>query len=66
MAAMSRGHRKIFGLAQAFGRLVADLPPGGPDAPVVHELQRLLDGLEAVLRLHFAQEDEIFHAPADG
>ncbi len=66
MAAMSRGHREIFGLAQAFGRLVADLPPGGPDTAVAHELQRLLYGLEAVLRLHFAQEDEIFHALADG
>jgi hypothetical protein len=66
MAAMSRGHREIFVLAQSFARLVAALPTQGPDAAATHELQRLLYGLEAVLRLHFAQEDEIYHALADG
>jgi heavy metal translocating P-type ATPase len=66
MAAMSRGHREIFALAQSFARQVADLPKQGPDAASAHELQRLLYGLEAVLRLHFAQEDEIYHALADG
>jgi len=66
LAAMSRGHREIFALTQTLAGVVAGLPPEGPDGPTAHELQRLLYGLEAVLRLHFAQEDEIYHALSDG
>jgi heavy metal translocating P-type ATPase len=66
MGAMSRGHREIFGLARKLGQDIAGLPAEGPDPAMVREMQRLLYGLEAVLRLHFAQEDEIYHALADG
>jgi hypothetical protein len=46
--------------------IIAGLPPDGPVASTAHELLRLLYGVEAVLRLHFAQKDEISHALADG
>ncbi|WP_296228876.1 heavy metal translocating P-type ATPase [Ralstonia sp. UBA689] len=61
MAAMSGMHREIFRVTNLLGRVVADISADGPDAPVVQELQRLLYGLDAILRLHCAQEDELFH-----
>ena len=65
MAAMSRTHREIQNLARLLSRIEGDLPPEGPDTATVAELQRVLYGLDAVLRLHFAQEDEIYHSLAD-
>lgn len=62
MASLSSSHREIFRLIRLIGRLVAELPEQGPDAAQAAELQRLLHGLEAILRLHIAQEDELFHA----
>jgi heavy metal translocating P-type ATPase len=65
MAAMSRTHREILHLAGLLHRMILDLPPEGPDSAVLRELQRILYGLDAILRLHFAQEEEIYHALAD-
>ena len=65
MAAMSRTHREIQHLAGLLSRIENDLPPEGPDPATVVDLQRVLYGLDAVLRLHFAQEDEIYHTLAD-
>ena len=61
MAAMSGMHREIFRVTNLLGRIVADVSADGPDAVVTQELQRLLYGLDAILRLHCAQEDELFH-----
>ncbi|WP_413706281.1 heavy metal translocating P-type ATPase [Ralstonia sp. Ralssp110] len=61
MAAMSAMHREIFRITKLLGRIVADVSSDGPDAAVTQELQRLLYGLDAVVRLHCAQEDELFH-----
>jgi heavy metal translocating P-type ATPase len=57
-AAMSRAHMEIAHLARLFGRLVTDLPEGaiGPDD--LRDLRRILYGLHAVLKMHFAQEEE--------
>src|SRR6516225_2275183 len=65
MAAMSMTHREIQNLARLLSRIEGDIPPEGPDTATVAELQRVLYGLDAVLRLHFAQEDEIYHSLAD-
>ena len=64
MAAMSGMHREIFRVTDLLGRIVADVSADGPDAVVTQELQRLLYGLDAILRLHCAQEDELFHVLA--
>jgi soluble P-type ATPase len=65
LAAMSRTHREIQHLARLLSRIESDLRPEGPDPTTVVELQRVLYGLDAVLRLHFAQEDVIgVHAAA--
>lgn len=60
MAAISRTHREIAHLARRFSRIVAELPVGTPDPEDIGELRRILYVLEAILRLHFAQEDEIY------
>jgi iron-sulfur cluster repair protein YtfE (RIC family) len=65
LAAMSRMHREIHHLARLLSRMAKDLPPGGPDPRTLAEIQRVLHGLDAILRLHFAQEDEIYHTLAD-
>jgi hypothetical protein len=64
LAAVSRTHREIAHLARRLHRLAADLPPEGPAPDDLVELRRVLYGLEAILRLHFAQEDEIYDSVA--
>ena len=49
-------------LGRRFSRYVADMARSGPDAAEQLELRRILYALEAILRLHFAQEDEITRA----
>ena len=66
LAAMSRAHREIFRLHRLFSAGIARLR-GAPDpAPVLRDLQRTLHALDAILRLHFAQEDEIYQSVAAG
>ena len=65
LAAMSRMHREIHHLARLLNRMAKDLPPEGPNLNTFAEIQRILYGLDAILRLHFAQENEIYHTLAD-
>ncbi len=70
-APMSRTHLEIAHLITVLGRNVEDLPPEGPGPEDIRELRRVLYGLEAILRLHFAQEEESYlalldrHSPAE-
>jgi heavy metal translocating P-type ATPase len=64
LASMSRTHREIFHLGTMLQRLVDDLPDEGPTPSDRVEARRLLYGLDAILRLHFAQEEELFAALA--
>jgi heavy metal translocating P-type ATPase len=66
MAAMSTTHREIFRIARLLRHMTEGIPPEGPDAASLREFQRLLYGLDAIVRLHCAQEDELFHALAEG
>ena len=65
MASMSGMHREIFRIARLLRQMAADMPPEGPGETDIREFQRLLYALEAIVRLHCAQEDELFHALAD-
>lgn len=65
MAGMSRGHREVGHLVRMYARMVADIADTDPDPAGLRDLQRVLYGLDAILRLHFAQEEEIYHALAD-
>ena len=55
---MSRTHVEISHHVRRLGRLLDQLPPEGPDEDDLMEMRRLLYGLHAILRLHFAQEEE--------
>jgi hemerythrin-like domain-containing protein len=65
MAAMSGMHREIFRIVRLLARMTENFPPEGADADGLREIQRLLYGLDAIVRLHCAQEDELFHALGD-
>jgi heavy metal translocating P-type ATPase len=60
MASMARAHIEIAHLARVFRSLLDDLPPGGPGPDDLMDLRRVLYGLHAILRLHFAQEEEAY------
>ena len=60
MGSMERAHMEIEHLARVFGHLVADVPEDGPTRDDLVDLRRVLYGLHAVLRLHFAQEEEAY------
>ena len=60
MGTMERAHMEIEHLARVFGHLLSDLPPEGPTADDFADLRRVLYGLHAILRLHFAQEEEAY------
>ncbi|AWV00486.1 heavy metal translocating P-type ATPase [Burkholderia sp. JP2-270] len=62
LAAMSGAHREIFRMVRSLRQMVADLPRDGTNTMQVQAIQRLLYGLEAIVRLHCAQEEELFHA----
>ncbi|AXF23991.1 heavy metal translocating P-type ATPase [Burkholderia pyrrocinia] len=62
LAAMSSAHREIFKMVRSLRQMVTDMPHDEPDTMQVQAIQRLLYGLEAIVRLHCAQEEELFHA----
>jgi len=57
---MNREHVEIRRLAGMLARIVEELPESGPAPADLRDLRRVLYGLHAVLRLHFAQEDESY------
>jgi Na+/phosphate symporter len=65
MAALSSTHREIYRTVRLLAQMTENLPPEGADADDVREFERLLYGLDAIVRLHCAQEDELFHALGD-
>lgn len=60
MGTMERAHMEIEHLGRLFGHLLRELPPEGPGPEDLVELRRVLYGLHAILRLHFAQEEEAY------
>jgi hemerythrin len=56
---MSRTHQEIFHLASLLDRLVGDASIDGFDDEDRTEARRILYALDAILRLHFAQEEEL-------
>ena len=62
MASMSATHREIYRLCRSVDRLADTLADGSGHNPSKQELRRTLYALDAILRLHFAQEEEIYHS----
>jgi heavy metal translocating P-type ATPase len=59
-SAMHRTHTEIFHLVRLFERLVIELPETGPTPDDRTDLRRALYGLDAILRLHMAQEEDLY------
>jgi hypothetical protein len=62
---MRREHVEIAHQVRRLGRLLAGVDRNQPDDADLLEVRRLLYGLYAILRLHFAKEDERYFAFAD-
>ena len=65
LGALSRTHQEIFHLARLLELLIGELPEAGPDPHDLPDIRRLLYGLHAVLRLHFAQEEELYQSVSE-
>lgn len=61
LASMSSTHREIYRLSRVIDRLARTMSNSGVTAASVNELRRTLYALDAILRMHFAQEEEIYH-----
>lgn len=64
-APMNRAHLEIAHMVRVLGRHLEELPADGPTSDDIRDLRRILYGLDAILRLHFAQEDEAYLALMD-
>ena len=62
LSAMSRAHREILHLAQLLARLVEDLRLEKMDRYVIRDAQRVIETIESLVRIHMAQEDDIYDA----
>jgi heavy metal translocating P-type ATPase len=60
LSSMARAHLEISHLGRIYEQLLRDLPAEGPSPDDLMDLRRLLYGLYAILRLHFAQEEEAY------
>ncbi|WP_454854559.1 heavy metal translocating P-type ATPase [Rhizobium binxianense] len=62
LAGMSRTHMEIQRQIHSFTVLCKAFDREAPTEAQLYDLQRLLHGLEAITRLHFAQEEEIYRS----
>ena len=60
IAALHRTHTEIFHLVRLLGRIVDEIGSDGPTADDLQDVQRALYGLDAIVRLHMAQEEELY------
>jgi hypothetical protein len=64
LSAMSRAHREIQHQARLLGRLAHGLRVEDADKYLVRDAQRVIGAIEALVRIHNAQEEDIYDAPA--
>jgi soluble P-type ATPase len=62
LSAMSRAHREILHLARLLDRIAEDLPSETIDRYLVRDAQRVIEAIETVVRIHTAQEEDIYEA----
>jgi len=66
LTAMSRAHREILHLARLLSRLAAGLKAEDADRYLFRDAQRVIESIESLVRLHNAQEEDIYeHATAN-
>ena len=60
LGAMSRAHREIIHLARLLRRMVDGLSAADIDRYLIRDAQRIIESIEALVRIHNAQEDDIY------
>jgi hypothetical protein len=65
LSAMSRAHREIIHLSRLLHRLTTSLASTGADRYLVRDAQRLIESVEALVRIHNAQEEDIYELAVD-
>jgi hypothetical protein len=60
LSAMSRAHREILHQARLLSRIARNLRAEDADKYLVRDAQRVLGSIEALVRIHNAQEDDIY------
>jgi heavy metal translocating P-type ATPase len=66
LSAMSRAHREILHLARLLARVVEDLTSDKVDRYLLRDAQRIIEAIETLVRMHTAQEEDIYDAVAAG
>jgi heavy metal translocating P-type ATPase len=66
LSAMSRAHREILHLARLLAKLTEDLPAEKIDRFLIRDAQRVIESLETLVRIHTAQEEDIYDAVVAG
>lgn len=61
---MSRAHREILHVARLLNRAAADLSAQAADRYLIHDAQRLIITIETLVRIHTAQEDDLYSSMA--
>lgn len=65
LSAMSRAHREILHLARLLARIAEDLPSEKIDRYLIRDAQRVIEAIETLVRMHTAQEEDIYEAVAE-
>jgi heavy metal translocating P-type ATPase/RND family efflux transporter MFP subunit len=65
LCAMSRAHREILHLARLLARLSEGLRPTETDRYLIRDAQRIIESIESLVRLHNAQEEDIYEQAVD-
>src|SRR5215469_12168718 len=60
LGAMSRAHREIIHKARLLGRLADGLTAADTDHYLIRDAQRVIEAIEALVRLHNVQEEDIY------
>lgn len=58
--AMSRAHREIIHQARLLARVALDLDAADIDRHLIRDAQRIIESIEALVRIHNAQEEDIY------
>jgi len=66
LGAMSRAHREIIHLARLLRRLANGLSAADIDHYLIRDAQRIIESIEALVRIHNAQEEDIYEHAVGG
>ena len=64
LPAMSRAHREILHLGRLLGRISEGLKSEDADRYLIRDAQRVIESIESLVRLHNAQEEDIYDQAA--